>query len=744
MTYVITPYVLISAFAALVAAAVGVVAWRRRAAPGGSPLVALMVTIGIWSAGAAMEYATVGIPGKLMWAQIQYIGVVTCPVFFLLVALEYSRQDRWLTRRTTALFFIVPLITLILAVTNQLHGLIWPTITPTGAPAANLALYGHGLGFYIGCVAYSYLLMLIGTILLVRAAFHFPIAYRRQAGMLVAGALAPWLVNFVYVAGLSPIPGLELTPLVMALTGVLFVWGIFGYQLLDLAPVARETLIETMADGMVVLDAQDRVVDINPSAQHLLGAATAFQVGQSAEILFTAWPDWTAHLGSEQADRIEMSMAGAAKRYLELTISPIRSRHGHYAGRLIVIHDITERKAAQTQIELLNDELEMRVEERTQALLMTQERFGQVIASITDHVFATQINADGSEKPIYRSPRLSELTGFPTDYFGNGTTEIVAQIVHPEDRPKVMASVQPIRSRGSGELEYRIICADGAIRWVRTSLRVQTIGQDCVVYGVTSDITERKRMEETMVEIRALAELDKLRTELVGNVSHELRTPLGLIKAASTTLLRRDVTFPCEVQQRILQGITDETDRLEHLVSNLLDISRLDQQRFFLQRTPTDLNSLVTAAVDAARCKLADETTSLHRLILQAPKSPIEAQIDARKIEQVLDNLLQNAIRYSPSGGNITVSICADSTICTLRVVDEGIGIAAEDQVHIFERFYRARDARVQQIRGAGLGLAICCEIVKAHAGTLCVESNLDRGSTFIVHLPREKSRVSQ
>ena len=241
-----------------------------------------MVAVFIWSAGAAIEYATIGIPGKIFWGKVQYLGVVTCPVFFLLLALEFSHLDHWLTRRTVTALFLVPAITLLLAFTNEWHGLLWPTVTPVGAPEDNLALYGHGIAFWIGSVGYSYLLMMIGTILLLRAAMRFPAIYRRQAGMLTLAVLMPWGVNIVYVAGFSPIPGLELTPLVLVFTGTIFAWNILRLRLLDLAPVARDTLIETMADGMIVLDAGDRVVDINPAAQRFLGTATSIRIGQPA------------------------------------------------------------------------------------------------------------------------------------------------------------------------------------------------------------------------------------------------------------------------------------------------------------------------------------------------------------------------------------------------------------------------------------------------------------------------------
>ncbi len=733
----ITPYVLVSALAAVVAVIVAVVAWKRRAAPGGRPLVWLMVAVAIWSAGAALEYATVGIPGKILWAKVQYLGVLSCPVFFLLLALEYNHLDRWLTRRTIGLLFVVPAFTLILAVTNEWHGLIWPSVTPTGAPEANLALYDHGIGFWLGSVGYSYLLMAIGTGLLIRAALRFPPLYRRQSIMLVIAALGPWLVNAVYVAGLSPLPGLELTPLVMVFTGIIFAWNILGLHLLDLAPVARETLVETMADGMVVLDDHDRVVDINPAAQRLFGRPTPIQLGQPATAVFAPWTDWEACCGDIRAGRVELSLGDAASHTYELAISPLNSRRDRYSGRLVVIRDITERKAAQTEIELLNHELEARVLQRTRDLDATQQRFRQVVTSISDHVFALRVKSDGGIETLYSSPRLAEMAGFAPLELGDDFVAAMRRVAHPDDAETVRAFYAGLLTGGGGEMEYRWLRADKTIAWVRTSARIETQGTDKIVFGVSSDITERKRMEQVAVENRALAELDMLRTELVGNVSHELRTPLGLIKAASTTLLRQDVIFPPETQAKILQGISSEADRLEQLVANLLDISRLDNNRFFLNQEQVDLGRLVTTLLEPMRAALMDGASPRHRFAFHTPTMPVLALVDAAKIEQVLRNLLENAVRYSPEGGVITVDICATNEWCEVRVVDEGIGIAPDEQPRVFERFFRSADARVQRIRGAGLGLAICQEIVRAHGGMLTLASTPGQGSTFTMRLPR-------
>ncbi len=362
MTFEVTSYAIICAFTASIAAVVAFVAWKRRAIPGGTSLALLMSAVTFWSVGYSFEYATVGIPGKVFWSKIEYIGALSCPVLYLLFALEYNRMDHWLTKRNIVLLFIVPLITLGLAFTNEWHGLIWSGFSPSPV-GRNLLIYEHGTGYFVGVVGYSYLIMLIGTVFLVWAAVRFPMLYRRQTGAMIVGAIAPWAGNLIYVAGLSPVPGLELTPLVLAFSGVVLAWGLFRYQLLALVPVARDTLIETMTDGMLVLDEHNRVVDFNPAAQHLLHTLPKIRLGQHVEEIFSGLPEWETDIQDMRSTLIDIALTDADHSYLELTISPVSDRQNRYTGRLIAVRDVTERRRAEEGIQQANERLRAQLAE---------------------------------------------------------------------------------------------------------------------------------------------------------------------------------------------------------------------------------------------------------------------------------------------------------------------------------------------------------------------------------------------
>jgi PAS domain S-box-containing protein len=246
---------------------------------------------------------------------------------------------------------------------------------------------------------------------------------------------------------------------------------------------------------------------------------------------------------------------------------------------------------------------------------------------------------------------------------------------------------------------------------------------------------ENVRLVEQASELEILRELDCLRSELIANVSHELRTPLGLIKVFCTTLLRKDVDFDRETMHEFLLDIEDETERLEQIVTNLLDMSRAESGRLALDTRPTDLRQLVTQVAADMEIQLRD-----HDIVHDFLEEPLIATVDSRQMEQVLRNLLNNAHKYSPNGSTITMRGRGDKRQILLQIQDQGIGIPGDELEHIFERFYRVDNETTQKVGGIGLGLAVCRSIMNAHGGRIWAESEPGKGSTFYLTLPVDPS----
>lgn len=229
-------------------------------------------------------------------------------------------------------------------------------------------------------------------------------------------------------------------------------------------------------------------------------------------------------------------------------------------------------------------------------------------------------------------------------------------------------------------------------------------------------------------------ELDKSRREFVANVSHEMRTPLTSIKGACETILS-DTEMEPDMRDFFLNMAVDECDRMTRIVSDLLVLSRLDNKRTQWSIEQFDTNKMLVHLIEVMK---VDANAHSHTLNYH-PSDPLpEITADKERIEQVLINILSNAIKYTPDGGTITLSACAVDDGVRIDVRDTGIGIPSEDLPHLFERFYRVEKSRTSETGGTGLGLAIAKEIIEAHGGSISIQSEQGTGSVVTIILPLE------
>ena len=241
---------------------------------------------------------------------------------------------------------------------------------------------------------------------------------------------------------------------------------------------------------------------------------------------------------------------------------------------------------------------------------------------------------------------------------------------------------------------------------------------------VLTDVTEQQKIERE-------------RRNFVSNVSHELRTPLTSIKSYTEALV--DGAWENkEIAPGFLNVIETETDRMMRMITDLLNLSRMDQNRFGLEKEFINMNELVVHIVNRFEMVLQSEPyrDKNYRILTDITQRDLWVELDQDKITQVLDNIINNAIKYSPDGGRIIVRLMETHTDIIVSVSDEGLGIARKDIPHLFDRFYRVDKARSRAMGGSGLGLAIAQEVVQLHGGKIWVNSIENKGSTFFVSLP--------
>jgi PAS domain S-box-containing protein len=232
-------------------------------------------------------------------------------------------------------------------------------------------------------------------------------------------------------------------------------------------------------------------------------------------------------------------------------------------------------------------------------------------------------------------------------------------------------------------------------------------------------------------DISRLRQVENIRSTLVATVSHELQTPISIIKAYASTLARGDARWSEQTVKDKLQAIEEESDRLSELVSKLLYASQLTTGDYSLSRLLMDLPKEVHRVV-----KRFAELTGIHQVKVNFPPEFPPVLADPEKLEEVLTNLVENAIKFSPQGRLITIQGETSMDKVLVTIADEGMGIPLRDQERVFDRFYRVEDTRIGQIRGTGLGLYICKALVEAHGGRIWVESEPGKGSRVTFSLP--------
>jgi len=330
----------IAAVATIIMAAV--VMWRR-VNPGSTTFAILLISIFIWSLTSVFEAGALEVEGKYLWSKWQYVGIVSVAPLWLLFTAEFSHQSRLLKGGTRHLIWVIPLVTLIMAFTNEVHHLLWSDIFILPDYQNHVAIYDHGPWFPIH-ILYSYLLLLIGSIWLMRTFFKFPKSQRMQVILVLTLLIVGWGSNIIYVMGLSPIEGLDLTPLSFAFIAMVLAWAIFRFRLFDLVPIAREMMLESMMDGVIVIDPQDIILDINQAAMDIVRHEGDPLIGKTIWEAFAKYAEVVEGLRNQSDIRTEIILPEEPARYLDLSITSVIGNDGVQSGQIILVRDITQRK----------------------------------------------------------------------------------------------------------------------------------------------------------------------------------------------------------------------------------------------------------------------------------------------------------------------------------------------------------------------------------------------------------------
>ena len=399
---------------------------------------------------------------------------------------------------------------------------------------------------------------------------------------------------------------------------------------------------------------------------------------------------------------------GITKPIAEMKKQTEKIAEGNYTGEVKIYSDDELGQLGQA----IND-LSLKIKEAQESTESERQRLDSVLRHMSDGVIATD-----------RRGRIVIMNTAALDILNLKSEKVIGipllEILPLEERVTFRELLETQQER----LIYLEEDGEDSMIQCEFSVIQRESGFISGLVCVLTDVTEQQKIERE-------------RRNFVSNVSHELRTPLTSIKSYTEALV--DGAWENkEIAPGFLNVIETEIDRMMRMITDLLNLSRMDQNRFGLEKEFINMNELVVHIVNRFEMVLQSEPyrDKNYRILTDITQRDLWVELDQDKITQVLDNIINNAIKYSPDGGRIIVRLMETHTDIIVSVSDEGLGIARKDIPHLFDRFYRVDKARSRAMGGSGLGLAIAQEVVQLHGGKIWVNSIENKGSTFFVSLP--------
>ena len=472
-----------------------------------------------------------------------------------------------------------------------------------------------------------------------------------------------------------------------------------------LAKEEWELTFNSVPDLIAILDTRHQIVRVNKAMAERLGTTPEKCIGLHCYETVHARscpPDFCPHTitcqdGKEHVAEVNEPRLGGV---FSVSTTPLRDKNGAIVGSIHVARDISDRKQAEQD-------------------LLERERFLERLAKLNPSLISVTDLANDRE--IYSSKSALAFLGYNPEEIKNAAS-FSPSIVYPGDLERLSDAVTELKRANDDrvrDIEVRAKAGDGSWRWLQVLYIVFTRDRDgspTQAMSVARDITERK-------------ELEQLKDDFIGMVSHELKTPLTVLSGALNVAMTAGL--PEEEKTTLLQDAVWGTDTMADIVDNLLELSRSQSKRLVLQPVALDVGNIIARIIRQSSGKSAN-----HSVVADVPDGLPEIKADLTRIERILDNLVDNAIKYSPDGGEVKVSARRERDNLLVSVSDHGIGIASQDAEKLFQPFSRLDTLSGTAIKGIGLGLVVCRRLVEAHGGKIWVESEMGKGSTFKFTLP--------
>ncbi len=684
MSFSFTPYAIPLFIAALMGVGLAWYALRHPPQPEARTFALLSAGLAWWALAYALNISSTDLNTQYFFNRIKYLGVLSVPPLWILLALQYTRSRATFSRRFLLLIFLPTILLIPVVLTDQLTHLWWSKVW-SGSFEGRLVLQNSHAPLYYVQVLVNYGYLLIGSWYYVRFLQQRWQVYRSQAALILIAVIIPFGANIITQLGHSPLPwGLDAFAIVLS-TFVLGI-AIFRYHFLVITPIARQTILEHLPDGVIVIDAHGRILDANPAMETLVNCEPGTLVGQSLDSSIENQDLQKTLLQAVQARgeasaRRDVHLDG---RVLAVTATRLPTDLDPKIGTVILLRDITERLKIQAELEASYRQAELE-----------RARLAMTIRTVTDAI----VLLDPGGQVLASNPAASRLM----------KVEQIDQLPPP---------IRELLAQAQGEdqiVQREVEIGDMVFQTIAAPLHLQDPSGMAGLVLTMHDITHFKHLAE-------------LKDDFVSTVSHDLRAPLTSILGFAQIAQRgapSESPFLESVEQIELAA-----DRMADLITDLLDLARM-QAGMKRDTTPVNLSSLARSVAKEQRGAALAKELEIHQEL--DPNTWVRG--DIRLLTQLWSNLIGNAIKYTDKG-IITVRTHMVNQTVEGSVSDTGIGVSPSDIPYLFDKFFRSQHPQIQELPGDGLGLAFCQLIVQQHGGQIWVESELGEGSSFSFSIP--------
>ncbi len=741
------------------------VASNRRRKPTWKPGVALLLVCAELTFARAMQGISPDFSAKVFWYKMCVLGFTVSPTAFLILALYYSKLEHALTPKIKILLSIVPVITAVLIITNEQHGLIWnPARIKAIIDTMSFLTIIDGRAGYWFLVAYAYFMMGLGCYFLISAMDRSQGFYDWEVRAVAVAAILACLGPAFDIFAVSPFKPFTATALGLAAGSISVVFLLSRFRRRDLIAATRRAIIDSMNDLIIVIDIDDRIVDINPAAEKWVRGAAPV-IGKSLQVLL---PELRLYLAQsdDTSGEVTLSQNGSTCIF-DLRLSTIKDWRNLIIGRMFNLHDITQRKKFENALAA-----EREIEKEFSQQLTTLAAVTNDLSKIQnlDDLCREAVEAGRDRLGFDRlalwfitEDHTTMLGTFGTSEDGQTTDERhaahqISPSAHLFDVVEGKTSIQHYREaplyRNSqqvgigervtaglwdGEKVIGFLSIDNYINHSPFSehdlellqLYASTLGHLCTLKRVQDKLTLLAEELEERVAQRT-AELETANRELEAfaySVSHDLRAPLRAIDGYTHILVEDYGNLFDDEGKRLCGIVRDKTHHMDKLIEDLLAFSRVSHAE--MRKSQIDMAAMVEVTYQDIVAPQEQE-----RIDLQVEGMPM-AMGDPSLLRQVWINLLSNAIKFSRQRERAVIRVtCTESEDeLVYAVSDNGAGFDMQYVNKLYGVFQRLHNE--QEFPGTGIGLAITQRVIHRHGGRVWAEGAISQGATFFFSLPK-------